>query len=316
MTSLQTTEDGFVFTAGRRVVRVAAPSRVVNTFETRSPGTSAMLLPDRRTLLYLAMSGDESPGDCVPNRSTFQLFDTIDGGRPRVGGTFPRGGGGFAMYRLRVGDDGKIRALYYVMNRDEYEEVTVDPRTLRASVRPVEEEDVDGGERSSGPLVDQGGVVVRRLERRNGLAVQGARGRTKARVLLDTYPVRAPLSDDGRYLAIVTFSEENVEYHNGWDARLDVVDLQTGSHTTPHGEGSAVSAVRGRTNIACSLVVHDPDSTLNVRSEPRARAEVAGTVPHGAIVDVQETRGMWRRIESPVAGWVWGPSLRRTCSVE
>jgi hypothetical protein len=65
----------------------------------------------------------------------------------------------------------------------------------------------------------------------------------------------------------------------------------------------------GSPSRLCSVV--DPSGTpLNVRAEAGVRTAVIGALDDGAIVDVLETRGPWRRVDAEVDGWVHAESLR------
>lgn len=63
----------------------------------------------------------------------------------------------------------------------------------------------------------------------------------------------------------------------------------------------------------CKIVVHDPESPLNVRSGPATRHPVVATIAHGREVQPAERRGRWMRIMRPAVGWIWAPNTREIC---
>lgn len=105
----------------------------------------------------------------------------------------------------------------------------------------------------------------------------------------------------------------NQDYGTGWDARLEIVDLTRGVRVASHGDGTAITAVRGTVRVTSAERVSDPGSALNVRSAPSPRAPVVATLPHGSAVTAAESRGRWRRLSAPSEGWVWASNLARTC---
>ncbi len=90
--------------------------------------------------------------------------------------------------------------------------------------------------------------------------------------------------------------------------RVDSAVAAAPSATTD--DAATTTAASPPTATVPGCVVHDESGTpLNVRAEGSGRAEVIGTLTNGARVTVLESRGPWRRVDGPPAGWVWNEAI-------
>lgn len=81
---------------------------------------------------------------------------------------------------------------------------------------------------------------------------------------------------------------------------LESVDVSTLEAATPGEPGGCAS-----------ITVSDGDGATTVRQEPSSRAPVAGTLPNGTRLRVEERRGHWIRVGGATAGWVYDANV--TC---
>lgn len=307
--------DGFVFVTRTAAVRVSASGAVEHRRALPDDGGRPLLLPDGRTLLRLVPTGPSM--DCRAARMRFELVDTASDARPRVVGTLPGRGDGVDVHAVMASADGAltVRLATYLAEDDMlvYDDVRVGPDTRR--VRAVRVSGPEGDEPAP-PQAPPSTAPLRiaMSEDEETLEVRDPSGTVRVRVGLTSYPASRALGADSRHLAVVTYSVVNEDYGTGWDARLEIVDLTSGARVAAVGDGTAISAIRGRVQVSCSLRVHDPSSQLNVRAAPSPRAAVVATLAHDRVVTVAEERGRWRRLSAPSAGWVWAASLRRACS--
>lgn len=300
--------DEVVFVDHEHVRRVRLDGRIVHEHALPDYGSPTILLSDQRTLLVLVPTDEESAEPCLAARWHVELFDTIEGGRTRRIGTAPRRPRGVEVTSVRQQADGRLIVGYASADGELAEEIVVGPTSRSIRPRPATEAPRDPAP-SPAPA-----VVLDRSEDR--LRVLDAAGRARVTIhAVDDQPFQAALTADGRHLALASYSSFGEDYGNGWEGRLEIVELATGAHRTAAGTGHAVARVEGTVDVACVPAVNDPRSPLNVRREPRARAEAVGTIPHGTPVTVAETRGRWARITAPLAGWVFGESLATRCTV-
>ncbi|MCB9619409.1 MAG: SH3 domain-containing protein [Sandaracinus sp.] len=299
------TDDGFVFVSRQSVVRVRADGEVLGRWS--EPGLAFALFPDRQTLLVVTDEG-ESVLDCLPRRLRMRVLDTAGRGRGRTVGTFPRGGVD-ASTVVGIDPDGEALRVQAQVFRNRGDDERTESVRITREGRLVPTSDAlptPPAAAESRLRVVQG---TPREDGRTSMQITSEGGR-QVRVDLVRMPETWALHGD-RHLALVTYERIN-DWGTAFEARLDVVDLETGVVVTPYGEQSGVTAVEGRIAFRCERVVSDR-SALNVRSRPAPGAPVSASLPDGTVVVEEERRGSWARLREPVAGWVWAASLVQRC---
>jgi hypothetical protein len=91
---------------------------------------------------------------------------------------------------------------------------------------------------------------------------------------------------------------------------------QSSSPTPEVSPASKPAAKPSRTVEKCVVrmaKVNDPESPLNIRSNPNASSKIVGQLPNGAFVDVKDEQDGWYSITGETPGWIAKSRTESNC---
>lgn len=130
---------------------------------------------------------------------------------------------------------------------------------------------------------------------------------------------RVPGATQTRLLGVERFSTSQIEPSYGAEATInDIVGIATGPLTlTLYAENAEGQAAEQTITVEIVDPLCAPSGdAVTLRAEPRAEAQVVGTVPNGSavVVDAQDETRQWLRVLLPGGVQGWGPRSGFRCA--